>query len=464
MQILFLGESDSRISTMVQHFQRFLTPKAFENERTLWKPVVQLNAICSVLSVLGFLSANPELSAIFFDSDESDILDNSSPARKSLSACADDGDQQLENTNTPGRQRDSSTGGTSREQDLLQVQKVRKFEDLAQRLVASLVGPCRCYKSTETVSPLHRHSRLPNLESRLEEEWTGAPLAKARVDLCANSSDRAGDNDREAIEEELRLLLRDFGQLWNREDVQAAMRQLKGPGSDMEYEPYFLDSIERIAERDYVPSEDDVFRANFRSSCAREYMFRPEGYLDNDKPWAAIHPWKIATIEHSHTHKAVWAPYFHDVDVVVYLASMSGFDERGVTDDPAVTRMEHSMLTWKAICAQKMVTLRADMFLFLTKCDTLRAKLNSGTRFAEYDTGYGERPNTYEAVSEYLQAEFQAVLSESTGPSGLQKKLHCFEIQDESDPESTHSVILSCVQRIMGEKYRRSLTVCCIEG
>jgi hypothetical protein len=50
------------------------------------------------------------------------------------------------------------------------------------------------------------------------------------------------------------------------------------------------------------------------------------------------------------------------------------------------------------------------MILFLNKCDILTAKLRSGIKLVDYDALYGDRPNDFEFVSQYLRNKFAAVL------------------------------------------------------
>lgn len=69
-----------------------------------------------------------------------------------------------------------------------------------------------------------------------------------------------------------------------------------------------------------------------------------------------------------------------------------------LAEDLTVNRLEDSVLLWKSICSNKLLA-STNVVLFLNKTDILRAKLQSGIRFADHLVSYGDRPNDYENTS-----------------------------------------------------------------
>jgi len=61
-----------------------------------------------------------------------------------------------------------------------------------------------------------------------------------------------------------------------------------------------------------------------------------------------------------------------------------------------------------AICSNKLLK-NAHLVLLLNKTDLLKKKLAAGRKVRKYIPSYGERPNTYEGVSEYFKAHFLQV-------------------------------------------------------
>jgi hypothetical protein len=84
-------------------------------------------------------------------------------------------------------------------------------------------------------------------------------------------------------------------------------------------------------------------------------------------------------------------PYFDDVDAIIFLAPISCFDEK-LAEDRSVNRLEDSYLLWKAVCKCKLLS-KAQMILFLNKCDILEAKLKRGVRIKESVPSFGDRSN-----------------------------------------------------------------------
>ena len=83
--------------------------------------------------------------------------------------------------------------------------------------------------------------------------------------------------------------------------------------------------------------------------------------------------------------------------------------------DPHVNRLEDSILLWKSIVSNKLLS-DVNIILFLNKCDLLQvcshpeilaattltfcqAKLNAGMRLNQHMVSYGDRPNDYDSVS-----------------------------------------------------------------
>lgn len=95
--------------------------------------------------------------------------------------------------------------------------------------------------------------------------------------------------------------------------------------------------------------------------------------------------------------RAAWAPYFDDVNCILFLAPISAFDQV-LAEDITVNRLEDSVLLWKSICQNKLLA-STNVVLFLNKTDILKAKLESGIRFADHLVSYGDRPNDYENTS-----------------------------------------------------------------
>ncbi|KAF8553230.1 G-alpha-domain-containing protein [Imleria badia] len=134
---------------------------------------------------------------------------------------------------------------------------------------------------------------------------------------------------------------------------------------------FFLDNAERLATRDYEPTNDDVVRARLRTLGIQEHMI-------NVVEDGVSQTWKIYDVGGSrtqilaHTHRNTWLPYFDRAHAIIFLAPVSCFDER-LHEDPTVNRLEDSFILWKAVCSSKLLS-RTALILFLNKVDILEKK------------------------------------------------------------------------------------------
>jgi len=86
---------------------------------------------------------------------------------------------------------------------------------------------------------------------------------------------------------------------------------------------------------------------------------------------------------------------------------VSAFDQY-LDEDPQVNRIDDSVQLFTQICSNKLLK-KVHLVLFLNKTDILKRKLSSGIRVNKYITSYGNRPNEFQAVTNYFRAHFVQV-------------------------------------------------------
>ncbi|KAG6370595.1 G-protein alpha subunit-domain-containing protein [Boletus reticuloceps] len=153
--------------------------------------------------------------------------------------------------------------------------------------------------------------------------------------------------------------------------------------------PSFLDNAERLAARDYEPTDDDIVRAHSHTQDIQEYeMDVVEG--------GELQTWKIYNVGGSLTQHNVWLSFLDTVDVVIFVAPISCFDEQS-REDPMVNQLEDSFTIWKAVCSSKLLAW-VPFILFLNKIGILEHKIASGVMVNQYVPSYGDRPNYIQSV------------------------------------------------------------------
>ncbi|CUA77046.1 Guanine nucleotide-binding protein alpha-4 subunit [Ustilago maydis 521] [Rhizoctonia solani] len=164
---------------------------------------------------------------------------------------------------------------------------------------------------------------------------------------------------------------------------------------------FFLNDMERITERRYVPTDDDVLRARLKTLGVVEHLFALDRGAERGIDW------RIYDVGGARGQRHVWAPFFSDVHAIIFLAPISAFDQM-LAEDKRVNRIEDSIQLFKTVCGNKLLS-NVNMVLFLNKCDLLKKKLAAGIKVSKYVTSYGDRPNDYEHVSKYFRTKFGAI-------------------------------------------------------
>jgi guanine nucleotide-binding protein subunit alpha len=294
--------------------------------------------------------------------------------------------------------------------------------------------------------------------------WKGA-LARARVnfpssgDSSASSSSSneyvstsqrpisAGNIGLETPDEPQEVLYScrmDMIQLWYDQGIRDILRRKKIRLEDSS--GFFLDDLERVTSLEYIPSDDDVLKARLKTVGVSEYKFEMEFTAGRDSGTE----WRIVDVGGSRSQRPTWAPFFDDVDAIIFLAPISGFDQV-LAEDKNVNRLEDSVLLWKAVCSNKLLA-NVDLVLFLNKCDLLEKKLNSGIQLSRYVRTYGDRGNDLDSVSKYLRGKFSAIHREYS-PNPRKFYAFCTSV---TDPATTAGIIASVRDTVIRQHLKQS--------
>jgi len=209
---------------------------------------------------------------------------------------------------------------------------------------------------------------------------------------------------------------------------------------------FFLDSIERVTALRYIPTDDDILRARLKTLGISEHRFTLEAGS------MISHDWRIFDVGGARSLRAAWVPYFdNNLDAIIFLAPISGFDEV-LLEDPSVNKLEDSIMLWKQIIAHPLLQ-NTQIVLFLNKCDLLKTKIAAGTKFSNFVVSYGKRPNDYESITSYLRKKFAAVLFkyQSTVP----RVFYC-HFTSVIDTKTTHHLLINVKDMVIRQSLQSS--------
>ncbi|KAF8224509.1 G-alpha-domain-containing protein [Tricholoma matsutake] len=383
VKVLLLGQSESGKSTTLKNFRMKYARAAWKQERASWRTVIQLNLIRSIITIVETLQVEMDSSV------DDSILWSSGDSNGSDAEDVSSLPMQL----------------TEKHQLLkLRLGPLRRVEaDLKKRLGSGTEEIVADGVETSVMS-----------ESRPREFGV-----RALKDILNGPTKKSGALDREQqVDEATEVIVscqEDMKALWTDELVRAVLTKRRMRVEDSA--GFFLDDLDRIATRNYEPSDDDIVRARLRTVGVQEYIIRfGDDHGTNVYQKVAGHgnegpQWVIYDVGGSRTMRHAWLPYFENVNAIIFLAPVSCFDER-LLEDASVNRLEDSFLLWRAVCTSKLLQ-KTTLILFLNKCDLLRRKLKSGTRVQHFLPSYGDRPNNASTFVTYLKLKFKDVLRQS---------------------------------------------------
>jgi len=213
--------------------------------------------------------------------------------------------------------------------------------------------------------------------------------------------------------------------LWEDTQVRTILRKRNVRPQEMS--GFFLDDLERVTDRNYEPTSDDVVRARLKTVGVSEHIFTIESRTDKPE-------WRVYDVGGSRSQRAAWIPFFDDVNAIFFIAPISAFDQC-LDEDSRVNRLEDSLLLWKQLVSSKLLR-NVELILLLNKVDILGAKLRAGVQFSKFVTSYTGK-NTTEGVGRYLKMKFLGLLKQH---SPVTRQLHC-HMTTATDTRTTSSML-----------------------
>ncbi|KAJ3200732.1 guanine nucleotide-binding protein subunit alpha [Entophlyctis luteolus] len=157
---------------------------------------------------------------------------------------------------------------------------------------------------------------------------------------------------------------------------------------------YFLNRAKEVCDPDYTPTEQDILNTRQMTTAVSETKIMVEKKL-----------FRIFDVGGQRGERKKWAPYFDDVDAIIYLVAISSYDQVCL-EDSSTNRMVESMNLFDSICNHPLFKM-TEMIVFMNKIDLFKEKLEK-TPISQYFPTY-QGPNTYESCSEYFASRFIAL-------------------------------------------------------
>jgi len=156
---------------------------------------------------------------------------------------------------------------------------------------------------------------------------------------------------------------------------------------------YFLEKIQEIGAKDYLPTEQDVLRSRVRTTGIVESNFVIDG-----------NHFKMMDVGGQRNERKKWLHCFSGVTAILFVAALSEYDQV-LFEDEETNRMVEALNLFDEICNYKMFK-KTSMILFLNKRDLFAEKIQKVPLTKGCFPDYSGQ-NTYDAASQFILEQFE---------------------------------------------------------
>lgn len=153
----------------------------------------------------------------------------------------------------------------------------------------------------------------------------------------------------------------------------------------------YFDAVERIAQPDYLPTDQDVLRSRVKTTGITETTF-----IIGDLTY------RMFDVGGQRSERKKWIHCFENVTTILFLVAISEYDQL-LFEDETVNRMQEALTLFDSICNSRWF-VKTSIILFLNKIDRFKEKLPVSPMknyFPDYEGGAD-----YAAACDYILNRF----------------------------------------------------------
>lgn len=155
---------------------------------------------------------------------------------------------------------------------------------------------------------------------------------------------------------------------------------------------YFFSSLDRLFDPGYVPVEQDIIRCRARTIGITETTFNRRD-----------HEMLMVDVGGQKSERRKWIHCFQDVTSILFLVSLSGYDQC-LVEDRSANQMQDAMTIWDSICHSQWFK-QTSIILFLNKNDLFEKKIPTSDIKNFFPDFEGE-PGDIRAGRDYFKRRF----------------------------------------------------------
>ncbi|KAF2858199.1 G-protein alpha subunit [Piedraia hortae CBS 480.64] len=156
-----------------------------------------------------------------------------------------------------------------------------------------------------------------------------------------------------------------FKSLWDDSGVQTAIRKGNEYALHDNLSYYFSD-IDRLFAKDYSPTDQDILRTRLRTTGISETIFDLGNFT-----------YRMFDVGGQRSERKKWIHVFDNVQVVLFLVAISGYDHV-LLEDRNGNQMHEALMLFESISNSRYFA-KAALILFLNKIDLFSEKVRSGS-------------------------------------------------------------------------------------
>ncbi|XP_026205825.1 guanine nucleotide-binding protein subunit alpha-13b isoform X1 [Anabas testudineus] len=151
---------------------------------------------------------------------------------------------------------------------------------------------------------------------------------------------------------------------------------------------YFLDSLEKLGQSDYLPSQQDILLARKPTKGIHEYNFEIKNV-----------PFKMVDVGGQRSERRRWFDCFDSVTSILFLVSSSEYDQV-LMEDRQTNRLSESLNIFETIVNNRVFS-NVSIILFLNKTDLLEEKV-AHVSIKDYFPEFSGDPTSLADVQRFL--------------------------------------------------------------
>ncbi|KAG6899867.1 Guanine nucleotide-binding protein subunit alpha [Termitomyces sp. T159_Od127] len=150
---------------------------------------------------------------------------------------------------------------------------------------------------------------------------------------------------------------------------------------------YYFNAIDRMSAPKYLPTDQDILRSRVKTTGITETTFKV-GELT----------YKLFDVGGQRSERKKWIHCFENVTALVFLVSLSEYDQM-LYEDESINRMQEALTLFDSICNSRWF-VKTSIILFLNKIDLFAEKLPRSP-LSEYFPDF-TGGDDYDAACKYL--------------------------------------------------------------